>query len=1382
MKPVGFNYLGEAIHEAEDGMRLRARQTPEPPGLGNALFARIDPSDEESIWLCAASYFSQPAAMAAGAYFKLCAKHLSASVAREVAPAYSHCLAQAFWTKHASALLGLDGEAGLLALIQRFERLELGKALPPLGAAQAWAHPLTAGALFLWSQEQSIDALIYEGSALHPLAAVAPNAFLDVSTIASVSPTLCWPLRAEAHIGQTLSDCSQAPEGIPRLNLLTALPAPPLLPGQATEAELLAVRIPGFSPPDSLSALARRLQACQSAPQSAERLIYEPLSQVHPSASSLPKALFLSQRSYFRHLRHEHPDWDEHVAGLLSIAPSALGAALSSEQVDACGLAFEAFSHREGFIIADETGLGKGRSLAALARSFMQTGRKVLFLTEKRILFTDFWRDLLAVYGATQSPPPQPFLLHPDGKVYNPDGGLAFRSPGAKAYATSLQEPREELLMLSSYSQFNRDLKEHPRWALATQFAQGALIILDESHVAAGNSQTRKNIQRLIDLGARCIFSSATFAKTELALELYLKAMPLTKSELALLLDVLPPDGSNALARAMAEGLSASGSLIRREHMPEEGMHSQILELDPEQEEFASRSRDKLAQALDGLFELASQFESAKSRAGLAGDPPWMRLGGMLSRLCRQHALLCKIDSAALLCARMRSEGKKPILALQSTFEAFLRALGTPVDQMDLNLFEGEGESEPAETRDEAPAPSNGAWVLRADRQATFQTLFSLALDSIAPPALAHLLQDPGLAKSLERARGLCAQLDPLPASPIDALLQALGALGLRVGEISGRSLRLAQDESGQRVETFTAPERELTIRAFNEGDLDALILTQAGASGISLHASSDFKDQRPRAFIELEISPNAALRQQLLGRVRRKGQMVPPQYFALVSANPFERRLLERASHRLEKLSGLSAASSQANAGELGLGARLISAQGNRIALEWLASRAEICRRLGLDIWRLHQQADQSEGAAEKLLKRLPLLPTALQEECFDFLLAALAADEPRRAREARGFEKARHALLLRRKRIWGPRQSTRRDAFDPVIYAESWLSSGQNQNIGSQKARELLEAGQAAFAQAFDQGLSQALRLAERQRAQLLAHPLSQGAWRNLKQAGEELRPGSRVKLTDPQSAQPVDALLCSITPPPPQWMIYPSQWRLSLLLPGESAPFELSLAALFNDSNAYIDSSAPLPADSLWDRAGQLPMAFHSVSGHCVYTRWWAKRQQFDHAFKAFLDSSGALREQLILPKGWDAEFITSRPFPLLHPLLCIQLLTRDSQLALANSADFDSASLLVRRSEGGWQLSVSANEHDRIIDFALDRKLGPRKYHPSSGRILRALPAKDLRFALFSLQARGEGFFAPPSRINWHQSALELYLSIGINAKSKGMPAGRKGARR
>src|SRR3546814_1221735 len=99
-------------------------------------------------------------------------------------------------------------------------------------------------------------------------------------------------------------------------------------------------------------------------------------------------------RSALARVAREHGDIDEWVAGKLGWDVETMGRYLSPERVDAAALAMSSGQRGRGFILADQTGLGKGRILAALARAAALDGRRVVFLTEKANLFTDFWRDV----------------------------------------------------------------------------------------------------------------------------------------------------------------------------------------------------------------------------------------------------------------------------------------------------------------------------------------------------------------------------------------------------------------------------------------------------------------------------------------------------------------------------------------------------------------------------------------------------------------------------------------------------------------------------------------------------------------------------------------------------------------------------------------------------------------------------------------------------------------------------------------------------------------------------------------------------------------------------------------------------------------------------
>jgi len=72
---------------------------------------------------------------------------------------------------------------------------------------------------------------------------------------------------------------------------------------------------------------------------------------------------------------------------------------LSNEQVDSIGTAiYNSESTGDAIIIADQTGIGKGRQAAGLIRyAILTLGKKPYFITEKKHLIHDIYRDLFAV-------------------------------------------------------------------------------------------------------------------------------------------------------------------------------------------------------------------------------------------------------------------------------------------------------------------------------------------------------------------------------------------------------------------------------------------------------------------------------------------------------------------------------------------------------------------------------------------------------------------------------------------------------------------------------------------------------------------------------------------------------------------------------------------------------------------------------------------------------------------------------------------------------------------------------------------------------------------------------------------------------------------------
>lgn len=71
--------------------------------------------------------------------------------------------------------------------------------------------------------------------------------------------------------------------------------------------------------------------------------------------------------------------------------------AFSAEQVDGVANAIYQIERGKSLIIGDQTGIGKGRQAAGIIRYAKKIGKTPIFLTQKPNLFTDIYRDLIAI-------------------------------------------------------------------------------------------------------------------------------------------------------------------------------------------------------------------------------------------------------------------------------------------------------------------------------------------------------------------------------------------------------------------------------------------------------------------------------------------------------------------------------------------------------------------------------------------------------------------------------------------------------------------------------------------------------------------------------------------------------------------------------------------------------------------------------------------------------------------------------------------------------------------------------------------------------------------------------------------------------------------------
>ena len=114
---------------------------------------------------------------------------------------------------------------------------------------------------------------------------------------------------------------------------------------------------------------------------------------------------------------------------------------------------------------------------------------------------------------------------------------------------------------------------------------------------------------------------------------------------------------------------------------------------------------------------------------------------------------------------------------------------------------------------------------------------------------------------------------------------------------MTGRKVGLTYSADGSAAykirpaQATTAKGKIDAVAQFNAGNADVILLNCSGSTGISLHASERFADQRPRHMIVAQAERDINVFMQMLGRVHRTGQVVRPRYTLLMGDIPAEKR-----------------------------------------------------------------------------------------------------------------------------------------------------------------------------------------------------------------------------------------------------------------------------------------------------------------------------------------------------------------------------------------------------------------------------------------------------------------------------------------------------------
>lgn len=720
---------------------------------------------------------------------------------------------------------------------------------------------------------------------------------------------------------------------------------------------------------------------------------------------------------------------------------------LAAEQVDSVALALQQAKKGNAFIIGDMTGIGKGRQAASLIRYAKKQGQVPVYFTKTAGLLSDVYRDLVDI----GSPDLRPFVFGSakEAAITDSEGNVVFALPSKSEVKRVLDYiekngklPDEYDYVLTTYSQVSNGVYEFDedgnrkerKLAKGKSFGAAALsgqkrrdaieklmgnayLILDESHTAGGNSGQGNYFQHIIQKAKNVTFFSATFAKRPDNMPIYALRTAMNEGGMKSsdLIDAVKRGGAT-LQEIMSQTLTQCGQMIRRERDmtgvtidwkaiddPERvqeqreqydsiiGLFNDIINF---QKKYVSGYVDKRNEE---LAEIQSTIGIKKGTAalGIKNQP----FASKAFNTVQQVLLSLKAKSAAERAIDYLKQGMKPVIALNNTNESQTGnlALGEEMDAPDLGTSLKKGlEGTLRYTQKDAKDNSESGYIKLSD-------LGDEAVEAY------HELE-----KKIEQTS------TGLSLSPIDVIKNELQKAGYKVGELTGRQTEFVYNENGTVTKVKRADtDKKKLAREFNDGQIDALILNKSAATGISLHASSKYKDQRKRVMIVAQQQLDVNDEVQMRGRIDRTGQVLRGAYEYVVSLIPAEQRLLMMFKAKLKSLDANTTSSQKSKFNEMDV-ADITNKYGDRVVREYMAEHLDLYSRMadpfgwensyGDDLSRIDPQSlvasggsvgDGEAGAdASKLLGRMALLRVSEQEKMLQEI-GELYANEIQRLNE---------------------------------------------------------------------------------------------------------------------------------------------------------------------------------------------------------------------------------------------------------------------------------------------------------------------------------------------------------------------------------------------
>lgn len=720
---------------------------------------------------------------------------------------------------------------------------------------------------------------------------------------------------------------------------------------------------------------------------------------------------------------------------------------LAAEQVDSVALALQQAKKGNAFIIGDMTGIGKGRQAASLIRYAKKQGQVPVYFTKTAGLLSDVYRDLVDI----GSPDLRPFVFGSakEAAITDSDGKVVFALPSKSEVKRVLDYiekngklPDEYDYVLTTYSQVSNGVYEFDedgnrkerKLAKGKSFGAAALsgqkrrdaieklmgnayLILDESHTAGGNSGQGNYFQHIIQKAKNVTFFSATFAKRPDNMPIYALRTAMNEGGMKSsdLIDAVKRGGAT-LQEIMSQTLTQCGQTIRRERdMTGVTIDWKAID-DPERVQEQREQYDSIIGLFNDIINFQKKYVSSyvderndelaaiQSTMGIKKGTAALGIknqpfASKAFNTVQQVLLSLKAKSAAERAIDYLKQGMKPVIALNNTNESQTGnlALGEEMDAPDLGTSLKKGlEGTLRYTQKDAKDNSESGYIKLSD-------LGDEAVEAY------HELE-----KKIEQTS------TGLSLSPIDVIKNELQKAGYKVGELTGRQTEFVYNDNGTVTKVKRADtDKKKLARDFNDGKIDALILNKSAATGISLHASSKYKDQKKRVMIVAQQQLDVNDEVQMRGRIDRTGQVARGAYEYVVSLIPAEQRLLMMFKAKLKSLDANTTSSQKSKFNEMEV-ADITNKYGDKVVREYMAEHLDLYARMadpfgwekthGDDLSRIDPQnlvasgggvGDGEAGAdASKLLGRMALLRVSEQEKMLQEI-GELYANEIQRLNE---------------------------------------------------------------------------------------------------------------------------------------------------------------------------------------------------------------------------------------------------------------------------------------------------------------------------------------------------------------------------------------------